>query len=92
MPFYNSGLQTKRDELTIHHRRADLERVLTDFRSHDSEWLRHKYELGPDGRDWTVKTRGAKEKLFKSSTGPSTIDLRTSPGIAKDFSHIRDEM
>jgi predicted helicase len=54
MPFYNSGLQTKRDELTIHHRREDLERVLSDFRSHDTEWLRRKYELGPDGRDWTV--------------------------------------
>ncbi len=55
MPFYNSGLQTKRDELTIHYRREDLERVLSDFRSHDAEWLRRKYELGPDGRDWTVE-------------------------------------
>ena len=55
MPFYNSGIQTKRDELTIHYQREDLERVLLDFRTYDEEWIRHKYELGPDGRDWTVK-------------------------------------
>lgn len=55
MPFHNSGLQTKRDNLTIHYRRDDLERVLEDFRTYDTECLRRKYKLGADGRDWTVE-------------------------------------
>lgn len=54
MPFFNSGLQTKRDKLTLHFGRGELESVLDDFRTRDPEFLRKKYDLGPDGTDWTV--------------------------------------
>lgn len=58
---YNSGIQTKRDGLTISFDRARVETVLTDFRTTDAEELRRKYGLKADGRDWTVL--GAKEDL-----------------------------
>jgi len=55
MPFYNSGIQTKKDSLTIHYNADDLNNVLSDLRNRDVEWLRNHYGLGPDGRDWKVK-------------------------------------
>ncbi len=52
---YNSAMQTKKDALTIHFDEDALVRVLDDMRSKDAEVLRTSYELGDDGRDWSVK-------------------------------------
>lgn len=54
MPFCNSGIQTKKDSLTIHYTEAELTSVLIDMKAHDPEWLRDRYALGDDGRDWSV--------------------------------------
>ena len=65
MPFYNSGIQTKKDLLTIHYTEADLQHTISELKKRDAEWLRTHYDLGPDGRDWAVKW--AKEDVMKSA-------------------------
>ena len=69
--FRNSGIQTKRDRLTISTSKDCLERVINDFRSLDAEDLRTKYDLGKDGRDWSVAY--AKSDIEKSSPIVSDI-------------------
>lgn len=53
-PEHNSGIQTKKDDLTIHFEQKQLLDVIHDLRSLDAESLRTKYNLGKDGRDWTI--------------------------------------
>lgn len=60
---YNSGIQTKRDSLTIKSNKIELKEVINSFLNEDVESLRVKYELPRDGRDWTIKS--AKEDLKK---------------------------
>lgn len=67
----NSGIQTKRDRLTISTSKDYLESVINDFRSLDAENLRAKYNLGKDGRDWSVAC--AKADIEKSSLVVSDI-------------------
>ena len=57
---YNSGIQTKRDEFTIHHNEEELKNVLKDCKNLTKRELRKKYNLPEDGRDWTI------EKAVKS--------------------------
>jgi hypothetical protein len=52
--FSNSALQTKKDALTIHFDEASLNLVLKAIRNLEPEDLRERFQLGPDGRDWTV--------------------------------------
>jgi Type ISP C-terminal specificity domain/N-6 DNA Methylase len=82
----NSGLQTKKDSLTIHHTEADLKAVLKDVRAESVETLRKKYNLGPDGRDWAVASAkddviGSNGKIFKIEYRP--FDTRFSDYTAK---------
>lgn len=51
---YNSGMQTKRDNLTIHYSESELRTAIKDIENLPSEEVRAKYDLPPDGRDWTV--------------------------------------
>ena len=51
----NTGIQTKRDELTIQFSKETLERTIIDFLNLDEETLRAKYELPEDGRDWSIE-------------------------------------
>jgi type I restriction-modification system DNA methylase subunit len=53
-PYYNSGIQTKRDDLTVHFEPKDLEPIKHDFVSLPIEDIRKKYNLPEDGRDWTI--------------------------------------
>ena len=64
MPFYNSGIQTKKDSLSIHYTEAELSSVLRDMKDRDPEWLRDRYALGDDGRDWSVAW--AKEDVLRA--------------------------
>ena len=50
----SSGVQTKRDKLTIKNTREDVQRVLDFFYTNDPESIRTFFELGEDGRDWKV--------------------------------------
>lgn len=51
----NTGIQTKRDKISIHFCEEDLRSTLNDFNSLDAEEIRKKYALPPDGRDWTIQ-------------------------------------
>ena len=59
---YNSGIQTKRDKLTVSFLHEDVLQVINDFKLLPPEELRAKYNLPADGRDWTVN--GAKADLI----------------------------
>jgi predicted helicase len=50
---YNSGIQTKRDELTIHFCKDEIERVVTDFKNLSETELTSKYNL-KNTSGWTV--------------------------------------
>ncbi|MBI5291438.1 MAG: hypothetical protein HY872_06135 [Chloroflexi bacterium] len=61
---YNSAIQTKKDALTIHFTRQQLESVLKDIKTKDPETLRNAYDLGPDGPAWSVAA--AKKDVMQS--------------------------
>lgn len=58
---YNSGIQTKRDALTIHFIKKNAEQAIEDLCKLPKEELRIKYSIPEDGRDWTIMS--AKESL-----------------------------
>lgn len=60
----NTGIQTKRDNLTIHFNVADLDEAKKDLISLDETSLKKKYELPADGRDWTIA--GAKKDVIEN--------------------------
>lgn len=60
----NTGIQTKRDNLTIHFNVADLDEAKKDLISLDEISLKKKYELPADGRDWTIA--GAKKDVIEN--------------------------
>jgi len=62
----SSGFQTKRDSFTIHEKEVDLSRVLADLLTLPIGDIRSKYDLPPDGRDWTISW--AKEHIKRLHT------------------------
>ncbi len=54
-PQSNTGIQTKRDGLVYHFTKGELERTLKDIISLNSLELTERYDLPPDGRDWTIE-------------------------------------
>jgi predicted helicase len=52
---YNSGIQTRRDNFTLHHSKNSLKIVIKDLIDLDVEKIRQKYNLPADGRDWKVE-------------------------------------
>ena len=52
---YNSGIQTKRDDLTINFDIKGIEAVATDMQNLSTEEIRAKYGLPEDGRDWKIE-------------------------------------
>ena len=71
-PLYSSGIQTKRDSLTIKYSHSELWDTVREFNSLPVETARSRFELGNDVGDWTVA--GAKNDVEQS--GPS-LDLIT---------------
>ncbi len=55
----SSGVQTERDDLSIHWTQPNIEAVVEDFRKLDEHQIREKYNLGDDSRDWKVATAKA---------------------------------
>ncbi len=85
----NSGIQTKRDELTIHFNEQNLLQVLKDFKELDSETIKEKYEV-EDSRDW--QTAKAKEcisnnggKIQKIAYRPFDVRYTYIHKISKGF-------
>ncbi|HWO07256.1 MAG TPA: type ISP restriction/modification enzyme [Candidatus Paceibacterota bacterium] len=63
----NTGIQTKRDALSVRFDKGDFEQIREDFLSLPEKELRTKYELRADGRDWTVSA--AKRDLTEHEAG-----------------------
>ena len=66
---YSSGIQTKRDKITITFTKQKLEDILLDLEKLSEDEFSRKYKLPPDGRDWKVsivkqKTIPIKEEYF----------------------------
>ena len=55
-PLFNSGIQTKRDKITVGFTAEDVQTILNDFKTLEPENLRTKYNLPEDGRDWTISS------------------------------------
>lgn len=53
---HSTGLETQRDKATIHFQKESAEQLVEDLRTMEPEAARRKYDLGPDGRDWTMET------------------------------------
>jgi predicted helicase len=49
------GLYTSRDNMAIQFKNLEMKLIIDDFLNHESEFLRDKYHLGKDVRDWTVQ-------------------------------------
>lgn len=71
---HNSGMQTKRDNLTIHYSKNELQASINDIKKLSSEEVRVKYDLPADGRDWTVE--GAKKDIL---AGYQEINVQYRP-------------
>ena len=54
-PHYCSGIQTKRDHVTIQFREEDMASVVADFETLSEGTIREKYSLPRDGRDWAIQ-------------------------------------
>ncbi|KKP88429.1 MAG: adenine-specific DNA methyltransferase, partial [Candidatus Nomurabacteria bacterium GW2011_GWA2_35_80] len=61
---YNSGIQTKRDDLAISFTKNEQEQKVKDVLNLEEGELKNKYNLPEDGRDWKMKW--AKNDLTKS--------------------------
>jgi type I restriction-modification system DNA methylase subunit len=70
-PLYTSGIQTKRDKLTIQFSREQIEEVKADFISKDTGELKEKYGLPKDGRDWKLQL--AKDDVVTNN--PTAIEI-----------------
>ncbi len=66
-PVYSSGIQTKRDRLTIHYTEDELWNTVEEFNGIPAEEARGRFGLGDDGRDWSV----AWAKADVAHSGPS---------------------
>lgn len=51
---YCSGIQTKRDALTIHYDPSSLVTTVREFCKLTPAAARKQFDLAPDGRDWTI--------------------------------------
>ena len=71
----NSGIQSKRDKLTINISHKKMELVLEDFRTLDETTLRQKFALPKDGRDWKIQY--ATEDLVKNN--PEILQINYRP-------------
>ncbi|MCG2740739.1 MAG: N-6 DNA methylase [Syntrophaceae bacterium] len=65
----NTGIQTKRDCLTIHFSEDGIRLAVQDTCDMPVDTLRQKYNLPEDGRDWTVAW--AKADIESAGVGPS---------------------
>jgi predicted helicase len=60
----SSGIQTKRDKLCVSFTRSEMWERVRYFESLSAKRARDEFDLGEDGRDWTVE--GAQEDLAES--------------------------
>jgi hypothetical protein len=66
----SSGIQTKRDRVAVAETKNELLSIIRDFANLDTEEIRSKYNLPPDGRDWRIEwaSEHASEIVRKGKT------------------------
>ena len=52
---YNSGIQSKRDNICFPYDENELKNIIYDFEQESISTIRAKYSLPKDGRDWTIE-------------------------------------
>ena len=86
---YNSGVQTKRDSVCIHHKKEELNKVKDIFDNNSEEDIRRLLELPKDGRDWTINLAKAdlQEKISYQEIDYRPFDTRFTfyTGNSKGF-------
>lgn len=70
---YNSGIQTKCDELAIHFSESSLSNVLSDFKNQDEKFLKSKYNK-KDSSGWTFLK--AKKAIVEGSFQKTKTSFR----------------
>ncbi|KAF0117183.1 MAG: adenine specific DNA methyltransferase [Hyphomonadaceae bacterium] len=53
---YNSGIQTKRDDLTLSISADERNEKISNLLNLDEQQIRQKYNIAEDGRDWTLSS------------------------------------
>jgi predicted helicase len=71
---YNTGIQTKRDNLTIQFNNKAIEQVRDDLMKLGDNEIRRKYNLPADGRDWKLSL--AKKDLMENKPTHQLIFYR----------------
>ena len=87
---YQSPIQTKRDGLTIHFTKHELQAVLDDLSNLPDDKIREKYDLAPDGRDWTLPdarsdVRSGKGTVVKLGYKPFDFRFSYYTGKSRGF-------
>ncbi len=70
----NSGIEMRRDLVTVRPVRAEIESVLNDFLSLTSQDLTEKYNLPKDTDDWQISK--AKQDIIQNNPTPTSITYR----------------
>ncbi len=68
------GVTTERDNMCIHFKLFELEKVLTDFQQKEPNEIRQTYNERPDGRDWKMIT--AKQDVMSEKGTIYSINYR----------------
>ena len=63
---FNTGIQTKRDKITISFKFEEAKEIINYFQRNDVDAIRKHFDLPEDGRDWSIKD--AKNDLIQSET------------------------
>ena len=63
---FNTGIQTKRDKITINFKEEEAIKIIDFFKNNEIDTIRKHFDLPEDGRDWTIKD--AKNDLLFSET------------------------
>lgn len=56
MKEYGSGIKTERDRVTIHFSKKEIQNTVNDFTEGDESFLKTKYKLVSDSRDWKLSS------------------------------------
>lgn len=86
----NTGIQTKRDALTIQFTVREIETVLKNFINEDINFLKTKYQIREDGRDWGLQwavddLKNNKPKIEKILYRPFDVKYTLYTGKSKGF-------
>lgn len=68
----NTGIETKRDALTIQFSRTEMAAAIRDLLEKSDDVLRRDYALGDDGRDWRVSWARADLQSVGGEAAPVT--------------------